>query len=410
MPTRFGVNHRDGNWEDTTARQWMIDTGARFIRTSVAWRDCQPNKDGPISFSPALDATMQSYIDAGLSPVVLVWKAPPDVTSSTSGDGPYDLIGGNPYYMARFMAALVAHYPQVLWWQMYNEPDRIADTDDDGGWGVSLGTASQYARMLAAVWDSVHLANPAAHVVFGGVAADNPAIFNVNKNYPTVRDFVSQCLYYMQQNPDDYFDYFCLHYYPTYAANWDTPYNKLLSAKITHYRQRLAYYGFNKLFVVTESGKRSTGGNQPSIDAQVVYLWKYNAQAAREGCVFNVLFSMSDIATDQSPTGWGILSKIGGVFAKKKSYDGYRAAIATLADWTYVERLWGTAIEGHVFTKDGLYQTVVWTINPDVASVVNLSSPVTIGTMFGIETEVSGAVPVQAPCYFKTRLTLANFG
>ena len=59
---------------------------------------------------------------------------------------------------------MAARYPQVKYWEFYNEPDNIFSAFGDKG--------KQYAAMLNAVYPSVKAANPAAQVVLGGIALD----------------------------------------------------------------------------------------------------------------------------------------------------------------------------------------------------------------------------------------------
>jgi polysaccharide biosynthesis protein PslG len=62
---------------------------------------------------------------------------------------------------ANYVRAAVARYPQVTHWEIWNEPDTR------GYWN---GTAAQYARLLAVAAAAVHDVNPAATVIFGGLA------------------------------------------------------------------------------------------------------------------------------------------------------------------------------------------------------------------------------------------------
>jgi hypothetical protein len=162
------------------------------------------------------------------------------------------------------MGALVERYdgdgyndapgsPVVNHWEMYNEPDAgpLADPERWGYYG------SQYAQMLAIANAAIKGANPAAQVVFGGIAYD----WFEDQNGPFVRHFLDDVL---AAGGGKYFDIMNFHSYPAFNYNW-TDYGPGLKEKAAVIRDKLQSYGLNKPLIVTEAGWHSNNpANFPS--------------------------------------------------------------------------------------------------------------------------------------------------
>lgn len=389
----FGINRRDGNWETPTVQQWMKETGATYIRASVNWSSWQPSKNSPIDLR-GLDSYMQTMIDGGMTPVVYVTGAPPDV--STYPGGPYNLVTGDTTYISQFMRALVSRYnggtlvngrllPRIDWWQMYNEPDSLVV-------GTDSWDATSYADMLRAVYPSIKEANPNAKLIFG-VAAENTGTFAM--------DFTNRVLARLKQYSAQGFDALDLHYYPAWHSSWDSPSanDYWLTAKVNHFRSLLRNYGFSTPIVMTETGRKSRqteiSGEPASEKAQGNWFWKAHTQAMHGNLPFIILFSVNDTGPGISDS-WGILNRsftTPAVWSKKRSYDSYRRSVSILGDLTYrrrVDTILG--VEAHVLTKpNGTPVTVFWSREPAIAHSIDFSVVVggslTTHDIYGIPTE-----------------------
>lgn len=113
--------------------------------------------------------------------------------NTTAPPGAPDLIRYPPRdedAFAEYVARTVAHYPDIRYWELWNEPDL------PGYWH---GTPAQYARLLARTYQAVKQANPAAQVVLGGLALGgqrvNPdflAALLADPDYPAARFFCDE--------------------------------------------------------------------------------------------------------------------------------------------------------------------------------------------------------------------------
>jgi len=84
-----------------------------------------------------------------------------DCPAGTPWDETYKCPPANPELWAQQAAEITTHTRGVIeTFEIINEPD--------GAWAF-LGTAQQYAAILAAAHDAIHRANPAARVVLGGL-------------------------------------------------------------------------------------------------------------------------------------------------------------------------------------------------------------------------------------------------
>jgi hypothetical protein len=147
--------------------------GAEYVRLLVRWNSIAP-ADPPPGFdagdptSPgyswdALDATVQTAVDAGLKPILNIGSTPKWAYARQ----PSGVNGGAPKTIAlgQFAHALATHYdgqsgePVVNAFEVWNEPNLSLD--------LAPAKASVYRPMVNAVAASVHAVDPSNLVVAG---------------------------------------------------------------------------------------------------------------------------------------------------------------------------------------------------------------------------------------------------
>ncbi len=166
------------NLGDPTALGRVRDAGARLVRLDLPWNASM--EDRPYHYTGAFYGfrwALDNARRAGLVPVVVVHAMGP-------GAGPpglrLDLLGerNRPEFNRRFaayMAEAARSFPEVRFWEIWNETD-------GGYWGMPFGEwdaradqfprrrqGRNYAAMLREVYPAIKRANPRAWVVMGGL-------------------------------------------------------------------------------------------------------------------------------------------------------------------------------------------------------------------------------------------------
>src|SRR5690606_3031252 len=136
------------------------DTGARFFRFGIGWDGIEtaPGRyewgdwDELVRLAPDYGVTLLPYVcytpewAAAAPDPDRSWRSPPKELAA----------------FGRFMAVIAARYRgKIASWELWNEPDI------EHYW---LGTAAQFAEMIAEGARQVRRADPAATVVLGGMA------------------------------------------------------------------------------------------------------------------------------------------------------------------------------------------------------------------------------------------------
>ncbi len=401
----FGVTVR-GESGDPAVQALVTKAGVRWVRTSVSWASVQPS---PTVFRwDAFDSHLITFAELRVIPVVYMSGNPEWAASSRCG--PIDRVSLSEF--ARFVSTLAQRYngstvvngqtlPAVLYWQFYNEPDNTWTSGQASGFDGCWGQAgTQYAQMLAAAWTAVHTANPAAQVVFGGIAGESvdcptswecsgQAIFNFDIGGA---DFVDDVLDYMASHPgSDYFDVFDFHYYPSFHTRWDD-YGPGLRGKAVYYRQRLAGWGFDRPLMCSEAGRRSDPGQvidrvAGSDDEQSRYVVRLFTQGMSAGLLNVLWFTLADIVEPKQSgaAAWGLLTQS---LQPKPSYVAYSTLTRELSGLRYK----GLAsfkgeIEGYVFSADNRETTVLWAKSGSIP-VTFRGGQVTVINLQGEETTV----------------------
>jgi polysaccharide biosynthesis protein PslG len=143
----------------------LRDLGLRHVRVTLYWGHWVEDP----AYRQVATQDLQRALAAGLTPLVVAH--------------------GNPWYLgwerrqeayreyADFMASLVAQFPQVRYWQLWNEMDQGftdifgADIPGHRPLGVPhFQRGRYYAESLALAYPAIKAANPQAVVVAGGIA------------------------------------------------------------------------------------------------------------------------------------------------------------------------------------------------------------------------------------------------
>jgi hypothetical protein len=133
--------------------------GVRHVRTTLYW-----NHWGDPAYRRDFAAGLRRAAAAGLEPLVVVHQQP---------SGGYAERRRVYREFASFMAARAAEFPQVRYWQLWNEMD-VAFTDVFGASRAEVGMRERgrnYAEMLRLAYPAIKRANPRAVVVTGGIAS-----------------------------------------------------------------------------------------------------------------------------------------------------------------------------------------------------------------------------------------------
>jgi hypothetical protein len=299
-PNILGVQ-MEGNTGSTNPHyDYMIGSGASWIRVTFQWKLIEPTLESPHQYNWNSGDTFTQAAqprNGGLNFVVTL-SGNPDWASNLLNGPLYDPVGIDGY--AAFVAAAVERYdgdgyldapggPIVNYWEIYNEPDN-GYNDSRGHWGHD---GDKYAELLEVLYPVIKAANPNAQLVFGGMAYD----WFEEDGGPFVRTFLDDVL---AAGGGDYFDILNYHFYPAYWVNWTSPQSPGLLEKANYIEAKMASYGYaNKPHIVTEAGWHSNDhpvypSNEEQQARYVVELLTQSAATGAEAMVWISLHDPSD--------------------------------------------------------------------------------------------------------------------
>lgn len=364
-----------------------VAAGVHWMRLRVSWFDIEPFYTIPSNYQWAdLDNSMQAAQQAGVNLVVTI-EGNPAWAAATQNGPVYNL---NRF--KEFVGAMAQRYPQVTYWEIYNEPDNLSHF---GGQGAV------YAAHLNAAYAAIKAANPRAQLVMGGVALD----WFEDEGGAFDRNFLDDMLTACAQ---PCFDVASFHYYPVFRANWEA-YGRDIIGKANGFRQLLAAHGYQRPVMSSETGwvyGHSWGG----ADIQARYVPKTLVRGIAAGLLTTSWYAM----TDSDPSLPGLL---GGYFPSFQERPGYAAlqvlyhelhAAKYQRALTSAETSRSPYLEGYIFTNyAGAHGTervdVVWYDCPGL--IVGLhhdlpvdclnAAPYTISaTKIGVVDQVTGAMQI----------------
>jgi hypothetical protein len=151
-----------------------------YTRIILYWNDIAPTRPANPTDpnDPAYDWTdshsrpdqrVLSALDAGLTPLVTVWKAPRWAEDRSKYDGLDGTVKPSASAFGDFAQALQKHYPRVHLWEAWNEPNQphFLNPQTVGGKPYS---PEMYRHLLNAFADGIHHVNPNARVAGGALS------------------------------------------------------------------------------------------------------------------------------------------------------------------------------------------------------------------------------------------------
>lgn len=298
-----------GSINATTGLTWVVASGAKWIRFPILWSTIEPVNTTPNNYAWASwDASIQAASDAGIHFIATIEINPSWAAARTSGPVTHtaDLL--------EFIGAVVARYPQVTYWEFYNEPDRV------GRFGLN---GAGYAAMLRSVYPVVKAANPNAQVVMGGIAMD----WFIEDGGPYDSQFLTNVV---SACTGTCFDIAAFHYYPGFRARWE-PYGREINGKAAFIRQILATHGYNRPLMNTEIGwPAATLTGSPELAAK--YVPKTFVRTLASDLLVTSWFALTDVDS----TAPGLLSP---GWVPRPSFAAYQTLAALLGQAKYVRAI-----------------------------------------------------------------------
>jgi hypothetical protein len=150
---------------DESSITHLLDLGVRHVRVTLYWNQWEADR----GYRRVVAAALDRALAAGLVPLVVVHGNPWNL-------GWADRRAAYRAYAA-FVAARVAQFPRVRYWQLWNEMDEgftdIFGADVHGAGTIVVSRFQRgvyYAESLDLSYPAVKAANPDAVVVTGGIA------------------------------------------------------------------------------------------------------------------------------------------------------------------------------------------------------------------------------------------------
>ena len=365
-PLPFGVqvNHV---WEETTLG--AADVGADLVRMPLHWWMIEPENTTPDNYRWAgYDLELALYAAKGMRVVLMVGGNPG--WAATYPAGPIDKVDISE--LTQFMKAVVGRYGappyNVKHWEMYNEPDNYAEWRAQQGFGFFGDKPQAYVDTLEAVYQPVKEIDPAAQVVFGGMAYDGwESGFS--------ETFLDDVLAIMQANGRYPFDLMNFHYYPVFAAKWENLDSGIdIIAKTNYIRNKMAGYGAGMPLICTETSMWSNCIDEEidvlcgSDEKQSRYVPQVYARSRAAGLEFSIWFMLYDV-DEEGAWDYGLLDPD---LRAKPSRQAYLTLGRQLVGTDYARTLGlsetgSDQVEAYEFlNRSGTHRVVVAWSNDDV--------------------------------------------
>jgi virginiamycin B lyase len=328
VPPPFAIQMY-GSITASTGFTRLVEAGASWIRFPIVWSSIEPVNTTPDNYNWAgVDNSIQTVTTSGVRIIATIEYNPSWAAARVNGPVT------NTADLLEFVDALVARYPQVQYWEFYNEPDH---KDRFGMNGAA------YADMLESIYPVVKSANSGAQVVLGGLALD----WFTTEGGPFDAQFLATVL---ANCSGPCFDVANFHYYPIFRPRWEV-YGRDIIGKALYVRQVLASHGFNRPAINTEMGwpAGTTWGSPESAARYVpkayVRIWAAALSVAN-------WYALTD--ADSSNPGL-----VGPGLAPRPAHAAYRVLASVLEHARYVRAIpaseTGSArIEGYQFSALGL--------------------------------------------------------
>jgi polysaccharide biosynthesis protein PslG len=255
--------------------------GGRFVRTDFTMSGVQPTSSQSFNWDQ-LDTKVTAASAQGIQVLGILDYSPPwnahagCIVGSRNECAPAD-----PIAFAKFAAAAAAHFPQVTYWEIWNEPNLIRF------WSPSP-SSTDYVIMLNAAYAAIKAVAPNDVVVAGALsrARDVPGV----QIAPTT--FVTS----MYANGAQ-FDILSLHPY-TYPFSPDTANSGNGWPDVARIRATMVTNGDSaKKIWITELGAPTCGpGNASVVDAQPFTGNDYMTEAAQQTILSEVITDIKSVS------------------------------------------------------------------------------------------------------------------
>ncbi len=336
-----------GQLAASTGFGYATAAGVHWSRLGVSWASIEPTNTSPENYQwSSLDQSIAAATAANVNLVVTL-QGNPSWAAATE-DGPvYNL---NDF--KQFAGAIAARYPQVQYWEIYNEPDNV---------NYFGNQAAAYAAHLNAAYTAIKAANPAAKIVMGGVAMD----WFTDQGGSFVRSFVNNMLAACTQ---PCFDVGNFHYYPVFRGKWES-YGRDIIGKANALRQMLLAKGYNRPIMSSETGwvySTIPGTDWGGEAIQGRYVPKTFVRGIAAGLLTTNWYAMLDVDPSQP----GVLGGTFPSFQLRQAYQALQQLSQQLGAAKYQRALTQAEtgsryLEGYMFTDDtGVHGTdridVIW--------------------------------------------------
>lgn len=342
----FGLQMYGNTSESSKYHSYLLESDASWVRVEISWATAEPIQESPPVYQwTFIDNNLSAARSdmGGINVIATINRAPSWAAEESSGP----INPNNLSDFANFMGALVERYdgdgiddapgsPVVLYWEMYNEPDSNSDRSaPDFLPPVSWGNhGKEYALMLEEIYPIVKAANPAAQVVFGGIAYD----FLKSNGGKFIDTFLTDVL---NNGGGDYFDVMNFHSYPAFYPVWTTNEGPGLLEKANAIRDVFALYELDKPFIVTETGWHDNAASGPIIPGSEEIQARFVVELLTQG-----------MAADLDIIIWWLLYDVGGGYpydaglvtnddtpVEKLAFSVYQDVVAELATAHFEKRL-----------------------------------------------------------------------
>jgi hypothetical protein len=343
----MGAQLYDGAPDGSPYHQPLMNSGASWVRVAVEWAKVEPSNTTPDKYKWAHADAQTALAVQRCWPLVVTIGSNPAWASSLS-EGYLDKVGVDE--LAQLMGAMVERYdgdgvqdapgsPKIPYFELYNEPDVGANSLDER-WGDH---PDKYAEMLKAVYPAIKQANPAAQVVFGGIAFDfftDQDKLHPENNGPFVRSFFANVL---KNGGGPYFDIMNYHFYPLFGLNWteDPPMDGPgLVEKTEAVRAIMRTYNVDKPIIITEAGWHNNATIPHGDDTlQVRYVQKLYTQAKASGVPMLAWWPFADAGGSYTYNSGLVTHAINGNVTLKSAYFAYAVYAREVAGATFVAEI-----------------------------------------------------------------------
>ena len=338
--SRFGVQMYEDTQPSVKYFSALVDSSAGWLRVIAPWGPTEPVNTTPENYRwTRLDTELGAAAHLNVHVIGTIGFAPSWAASNTNGI----LDKATVADLTEFVGALVERYdgdgvddapcsPVVNHWEFYNEPDRTA-TQSVGYYRNSFGDhPAEYFEILKASYPVVKAANPAAQVLFGGIAYE----WFTDEGGRFARDFTDRVL---QMGGGAYFDIMSFHVYPEFWRVHAEQSPGLLE-KTNVIRDLLARNGVDKPLYITETGSHSNSAAsfEMTEELQARYVPQLFAQTIASGADVAIWFMLYDTPDGTYPYKNGLVTD-GDPPRRKLSFDAYTYAVNRFKDAEYVRTL-----------------------------------------------------------------------